>query len=96
MFRTVSILGLGVVFLIVAFTAMLFSIRITSDESWNPTAVLVVVAASLAAAVGCMVYFARRREREDYLQTREAAALDRVDAPPPNQTNGPHGTAVPN
>lgn len=93
MFRTVSILGLGVIFLIVALTAMLFSIRITSDDNWNPTAVLVIVAASLAAGVGCIVYFARRREREDYLQAQKAAALDRPQAASPNQTNG---TAVPN
>ena len=62
MFRTISILGLAVVCLIVTLIAVLFDIRIASDESWNVEKVL--FASLLAVAVVCFfgVYIGRRRE----------------------------------
>jgi uncharacterized membrane protein YtjA (UPF0391 family) len=72
MFRTISIVGVGVVCLIVALIAILFDFRIASDESWNVEKVLFV--SFLAIAVLCFVgiYIGRRRE----LRQRKATAAE--------------------
>lgn len=82
MFRMVSILGLGMVLLILAATAVLFSFRIVSDEDGSLATLLIVVSVCLAGAAGSMVYVARQRERENYEMARTSADLEQLHLAP--------------
>jgi uncharacterized membrane protein YtjA (UPF0391 family) len=73
MFRTISILGVGVVCLIVALITVLFDFRIASDESWNLEKVLFVSFLAIAVLSFLAVYIGRRREAR---HQKAAAAED--------------------
>jgi uncharacterized membrane protein YtjA (UPF0391 family) len=62
MFRTVSILGLGVVCLITALIAALFSFRIAVEENWMMAKVVFFIFLILAVLAFAGVYMGRRRE----------------------------------
>jgi uncharacterized membrane protein YtjA (UPF0391 family) len=62
MYRTISILGLGIVCFITALIAALFGLRIASDESWMVAKVLFFIFLILSVLVFLGGYFARRRE----------------------------------
>ena len=62
MFRTISILGLGVVCLITALIAALFGFRIAVDETWMLAKVVFFIFLVLAALAFAGVYLGRRRE----------------------------------
>jgi hypothetical protein len=79
MFRTISILGVGVVCLIVALIALLFDFRIASDESWNLEKVLFV--SFLAVAVLCFVGVTIGRRREVRQQKANSAEASRMRTP---------------
>lgn len=72
MFRTISILGVGVVCLIVALIAVVFDFRIASDESWNVEKVLFVSFLTIAVLSFVGVYIGRRRE----VRQRKATAAE--------------------
>ena len=76
MFRTISILGVGVVCLIVALIAFFFDVRIAADESWNLEKVLFVSFLAVAVVSFVGVYFGRRREvRQQKANSAEASRM---------------------
>jgi uncharacterized membrane protein YtjA (UPF0391 family) len=78
MFRTIVLLGVGVVCLIVALIAVLFDFRIASDESWNVGKVLFF--SFLALAVLTFVVISIGRRREVRLQKAIAEENSRTDS----------------
>ncbi|HEV3439990.1 MAG TPA: hypothetical protein VG122_21665 [Gemmata sp.] len=72
MFRMISLLGVGVVCLIVALIVVLFDFRIALDESWNVQKVLFVSFLAIAVLSFVGVYVGRRRE----VRQRKAIAAE--------------------
>jgi uncharacterized membrane protein YtjA (UPF0391 family) len=62
MYRTIVLLGVGVVCLVIALIAVVFDFRIASDESWNAGKVVFVSFLALGMLTVVGVYIGRRRE----------------------------------